>query len=251
MDRIADNWKKYPLLVIGAIPAPLPGAISYPAEAIGTPDSLPIHDFYVIVAVAPAQVEATLARLEQIRLSPAQIIVFLPTEIPFSHPHKGFMGVIDGIEGQNAEDFRIRMLSKLESQRQKKLCYALQEAMDNGLPRRRSEAELARALDACRIAHTLACGYALSPLLHARVLRMSLEKEATNPDPWPNDISPERLIVETAVLLLDCFHKGAGFRELLKEKSAALPFRARNDLLHHIETCLAFLTGAGGRSNAA
>jgi hypothetical protein len=245
VDLIADNWKKYPLLVIGELPIALPEA--FPFSAAGA-NGQPVNNFYVLVSVSGTELGPTLAKLEEAGLCAAQILPMLRPEEPFSHPRQAFLGLFDLIEGESPEEFRTRLLGKLEGQRQKMLSLAFQEAADLGLARQLSEIELSAALDSCRVAHALACGYSFSPLAHLRVLRRCLEPAACQ-GAWPADISAERLIVETSRLLVLCFRHSHSFREQLKEKGAALPFRARSDLLHQVETTLGHLLG--GKSNVA
>lgn len=249
MDPIADNWKKYPLLVIGDLTVSLPEATPISALSLGNAQVLSLHNFYVLVCAQDAELPSLVARLEELQLSPTQIILLLRPETTFSHSRLAFLGEICQIDGENADEFRARLLGKLDAQRQKKISFALQEAMDAGVSRRLAESELALSLDACRISHALACSFSLSPAAHDRVLRRSLEKCEMASRPWPNDISSENLIGETSLLLLDCFLRGKNFRDSLKEKSIYLPFRARNELLRHIETSLGFLLG--GKSHVA
>jgi len=249
VDLIADNWKKYPLLLIGELATALPEALPFPASGIGAPGSLPINDFYVLVSVSELELAPVLARLETAGLSPAQILPLLRPETQFAHPKLAFLGIFDLIDGESPEEFRARLLGKLEAQRQKMLCMALQEAADRGISRALQENELGAALDACRVAHALACTYSLSPMAHARVLKLCLERGPAQSLPWPADLATERMIVEASLLLLHCFQRGQSFREQLKEKSGALPFRARTDLLHHLESCLGQLLG--GKSHVA
>lgn len=249
VDRLAVNWKKYPLLVIGTPVIPLPGALELPISAIGVPDSIPLHDFYVLVCLPAAQAEAALARLADAGLPPEQALAWLPAGQGPVGAFQPWTGQLEVVESESPDDIRARLLGKLEGQRQKKLNYALQEASDRGLSRHFNEAELLRVLDGVRIAHSLACAFSLPPLSHSLALRACLERSAAAPGPWATDSAPERLVVECAFLFLECQEKGASFREQLKEKSAALPFRVRSELLHHIETGLGFLVG--GKNHAA
>lgn len=249
MDRLADNWKKYPLLVIGTPSIPLPGALELPVSAIGSPGTIPLHDFYVLVCLPAAQAEAAIARLAEAGLPPEQALAWLPSgQGPLGAPQP-WTGQLEVVDTESPDDARARLLGKLESQRQKKLNCALQEASDRGFDRQLSEAELLRVLDGVRIAHSLACAFSLPPLSHSLALRACLERTSASPGPWAADFTPERLVVECAFLFLDCQEKGTSFREQLKEKSAGLPFRVRSELLHHIETGLGFLVG--GKSHAA
>ncbi len=249
VDLIADNWKKYPLLLIGELAQALPEALPFPESGIGAPSSLPINDFYILISTSSEKFESLISRLEATGLSSAQILLMLPPEVEFSHPQISFFGIVDQIDGECAEEFRARLLGKLEGQRQKLLCAALQQAAENGVARNFPDSELASALDACRIGHALASSYSLSPRSHCRVLRLCLERIPFTACPWANDVSLEKLIHETSLLLLDCTRRGTSFRDGLKEMSGALPFKARNDLLHHVESALGHLLG--GRSHAA
>lgn len=250
VDLIADNWKKYPLLLIGGeFPVSLPEAISFPVSGIGSPGSLPINDFYVLLSVAENELASVLSRLEAVGLSPAQVLPLLKPETPFSHPKQAYLGIFDLIAGESPEEFRARLLGKLEAQRQKMLCVALVEANESGILRALPEHELAAALDTCRMAHALACSYSLSPMAHVRVLRLCLGAAPAHSLSWPADLAIESLIVEASNLLLECFKNSQNFREMLKERAGALPFRARNELLHHVESCLGHLLR--GKSHAA
>jgi len=250
VDLIADNWKKYPLLLVGSeFSVSLPEAIPFPVSGIGAPAGLPINDFYVLVAVAEEELMPVISRLEASGVCAAQILPLLKPETSFWHAKQAFFGLFDLIEGESPEEFRSRLLGKLEVQRQKMLCVSLQEAHDRGISRTLPENELGAVLDTCRMAHALACSYSLSPMAHAHVLRLCLDGAKKQNLPWPADLSCENLVVETSLLLLDCFQRSQNFRDVLKEKGASLPFRTRSELLHHVESCLGqFL---GGKSHAA
>lgn len=249
MDRLSDSWRKYPLLVIGTPVLPLPGAIELPVSAIGAPGSIPLHDFYVLVCLPTSEADTALARLADAGLPPEQVLVWLPAHQEPLAVSQPWTGQLDAMEGESPDDARARLLGKLESQRQKKLNCALQEASDRGLARLLGESELLRVLDGVRIAHALACAFSLPPLSHSLALRACLERSLAAAGPWSADSSPEKLVVECALLFLDCQEKGSSFRELLKERCSGLPFRVRSELLHHIETGLGFLVG--GKNHAA
>lgn len=249
MDRISDPRKKYPLLVVGELPFALPDSISITPATMGASGSPELNSFYIIVAVAADVHELVLARLEELKVNPDQVIVFLRAEIPFSHPRQAFLGVMDNIPGESAEEFRARLLGRLETQRQKKLTFALQQASESGITRRLSDSELTTTLDIARLAHALACGYGLTPELHGKVLSACLEGTHCPTENWAGEVPFEKLIPEAAALIFDCATKGKNFRDTLKERSAALSFRTRTDLLHQIESCFGIFLG--GKAHAA
>ncbi len=248
MDRISDNWKKYPLLVVGELPFSPPGALSLDPAKIGGPECPSLNNFYIIVALPADSHDLAIARLEEAKVTPDQIIVFLRAELPFSHPRQALLGVMEVIEGESGEEFRARLHGRLEAQRQKKLLFALHEASELGIARRCSDLELVQALDITRISHALACGYGLCPETHRKVLRAALATNAPPPAPWTGEVPTEKLIPEAAALLHDCAAKNLNFRDTLKERTAALSFRARTDLLHQIESCLGILLGGKGHA---
>ena len=249
MDRISDNWKKYPLLVVGELPFTLPGAVSLLPSNVGGSEFPSLNDFYIIISVDRLSIDAAISLLESTNVSPDQMIVFLSAELSFDHPKQAFMGVMENIEGENADEFRARLLGRLECQRQKKLLFAMHEASQLGIARRLNETELCHTLDITRIAHALACGYGLSPESHRKVLRACLEGMITANISWDQNVSIEKLIPEAGAFILECAAKGINFRDALKERASALSFRARTDLLHQIENCLGLLLG--GKNNAA
>ncbi len=249
MDLIADNWKKYPLLLVGELSVSLPEARQFPLVSIRAPGSTILNDFYILVAAREGDLTSVLTELETTSLCPAQLLVLLSPEAAFSHPRQAHIGQIDLIAGESVDEFRARLLGNLESQRQKMLSFILQEAADAGSGRTLPELELGIALDSCRIAHALACSYALPPAAHARVLRSCIALEKAPGCLSACDHGVERLIVDASQLLLRCFREGFNFRDQLKERCASLPFRARNDLLHHVETTLGHLLR--GKCNVA
>jgi len=241
VDLIADNWKKYPLLLVGELSGFLPEAQQFSVTTIGAPGPIILNNYYVVVSAEEGERSSVLAQLQSSGLCPAQLIVLLSPESSFSHERQAFIGQLDLIAGESADEFRSRLLGKLEAQRQKMLSYVLQEAADTGIARSLTELELGTTLDSCRIAHALACSYALSPAAHERVLRSCFALTKTPGCSQSADSAVERLIVDASLLLLQCFRDGTSFRDHLKERNASLPFRARNDLLHHVEATLGHL----------
>jgi hypothetical protein len=186
-----------------------------------------------------------LEKVTGVGVSPNQIVVCLSAEGSFSHPLMPFLGLIDPIEGESEDEFRARLLGKLEMQRQKILLHSLHEAQEGGTLRDLGEAEAGRTLDIARIAHALCCSYSLAPQEHRRVLRACLGRTAPLNSRWALDIPQEQLIAEAAALVFSCHETGHSFRDAIKEHVANLPFRVRSDLLHHIESCLGQLLGGG------
>ncbi len=240
MDRISDNGKKAPLLVLGELSAVLPGASSC------KPANLPlsnINDFYVVLALPIAERDDVLATLAGSGLLADQLVLCLRGDVPPRDPRWAGCGILENVDGETAEELRSRVLARVEGQRQKKLVTLLREAHDGGLARRLPETELARALDVTRLAHALACGYGLPPSAHARTLRAALELPAPTGAPWTGEPIPECLIPLAAAVLVDAILRGASCREVIRERAASLSFRARNDLFHQVDACLGSLPG--------
>ncbi len=249
MDSISDAWKKYPLLVAGDLPVAPPGAHSISLSGGNYSGPLQINDFYIILALPCEEIGNALACLEAAAVSPDQVIAFLPADVTFIHPQLAFLGLLENIPGESADEFRIRLFGKLECQRHKRLPFALHEAAEGGIARRLNERELLEALDTARLAHALSCGYGLSPEKHTKILRASLKgPQGISPAPWASDSSVEKLLVETAQLILKCAIHGGSFRDALKEHAVALPFRTRTELLHHVESSLGLLLGGKGHA---
>lgn len=250
MERGSETGRRLPLLVIGDPPWPLPEAARAEAGAISREAVPNINNFYILVALPPLEASAALESLQRAGVSAEQVIVLMPAEQPFAHPLQPFLGTIDWVEGECAEELRARLLRRVELQRQKKLPFLLLEFGSGEAARGMPEAELGRAIDSARIAHALACSLALSPSQHDAAIRACLLGTAARAEqPWPADLAPERLVAETAVLAQEALTRGLPVRDGIRERSVALPFRARADLLHQIENCLGALPG--GKKHAA
>lgn len=249
MDRLQDNWRKYPLLVIGQPGINVPGAAELSLPAIGAPGAPDINNFYVLLALPAADMASALRLLAASGFPREQLVAFLSGGPGLPPEFLPWAGTLELVEGETPDDIRSRLLGRLEGQRQKKLNFALHEAHERGITRSFTEPELAKLLDGIRIAHALACAYALPPLSHSAALRSCLERPTAPLAAWGPESSHERVIVDCAFLFLDCQSRGMNFREQLKERSAGLSFRVRSELLHHIESGLGFLLG--GKSNAA
>ena len=245
-DRIADNGKKYQLLVVGEMPAPPSGSVSLSPEKIADPFPINLNDFYIVLALSDERLENAIVSLESQGVSPAQILVYRRLDAPFRHPQELLFGFLDQIEGEGAEELRARLLARLEAQRQKKLLVVLQEIQESGAAYRLEEAELQRLLDVLRVAHSLCCGYDLAPAAHFRVLRACAGSRQEHA--WSGDPSPESLLPEAAALVADTLLRGGSVREALRERAVGLSFRARSDLQHQVESCLSTLLG--GRNAA-
>ncbi|MGZ3656156.1 MAG: hypothetical protein ACXVB9_20915 [Bdellovibrionota bacterium] len=238
MDRISDNWKKYPLLVIGEFPAMPAGA---ELLALSDAASHNLNDFYFVVAQNHAVAVAELLRA---KVRPEQIVVYLRADSFFDHPSQLCFGWLDQLEAESGDELRARLLNKLEGQRQKKLLSAFGEANESEITRRLPEAELNRRLDITRIAHSLCCGYGLGPAAHWRILHACLNTGMPEGETWAGDPPVECLIWEAAVFLHDTLAGGKAVREAIRERSTALNYRTRTEFLHQVENCLSALTGA-------
>jgi hypothetical protein len=242
VDKLSEGGKRAPLLVIGEVPFAPPGAFSLsPADAACFPD---INNFYIIASLPDPELEPFLASLARAGAAADQVLVLSATGgEPRASVASGH-GTLELFEGEGPEEFRSRLLARVEAQRQKKLPNAFREAQENGIARRLGDQELARALDVTRVAHALACGYGLSPAAHGRVLQACLAGAARPPAaPWPGDVPAETLIPEAAAVFVDAVLKGFSGREAVRERAAVLSFRCRTDLLHQVESCLGGVPG--------
>ncbi len=249
MDRLQDNWKKYPLLVIGQPGISVPGAEELSLSAIGQSGAPHINNFYILLSTPSAELTSALKLLSASGFPREQLVACLSNGPALPLEFLPWAGTLEMIDGETPDEIRSRLLARLEAQRQKKLNIALQEAQERGITRNYPDAELGQLLDGTRIAHALACAYSLPPLSHSAALRSCLDRPSAPIAAWGPESSHERVIVDCAFLFLDCQSRGVNFREQLKERSAGLSFRARSELLHHIESGLGFLLG--GKSNAA
>lgn len=249
MEKASDTWKKYPLITMGAPPFAVPSLSALPLDAKNLPDASTLKDSYVLITPTEDGASHLLEQLLAASASADQIILLLTPQIPFQHPQQHIFGLMEWIEGEPAEEFRARLLVRLEAQRQKKLMFVMQEAVESGITRNLTESDLCNALDTVRVAHALACAYALSPALHAQALRACFDGSLNLSTPWLTDLPAEILIPQASAFLVDCATLGVNIREAFKERTAHLPFRVRSELLHHIEINLGFLLG--GKSHAA
>lgn len=249
MDRLQDNWKKYPLLVIGQPGISVPGSAELSLSEIATPGAPDINKHYILLALPSGELPAALNLLSASGFPREQLVALLSGGLALPPEFLPWAGTLELADGETPDEIRSRLLGRLETQRQKKLNFAFHEAQERGITRSFSEAELAKLLDGTRIAHALACAYSLPPHLHSAALRSCLERPSAPFGAWGPESSHERVIVDCAFLFLDCQSRGINFREQLKERSAGLSFRLRSELLHHIESGLGFLLG--GKSNAA
>ncbi len=242
MEKIPESGKKLPLLVVGKLPIALPGASALEIALLHSQNAPFVQDFYVIVGQPAPEAEATLKALYAAGLSSDQVLIVIPIEQAIQNETKSHHCVIERFASESMEEFRVRLLARLEMLRQMKLTTALTEAQNTGHIWQLQEQELSKTLDATRIAHALACGYALSPLSHAKVLRETLGG-ACKLEVAAGELKPDRLIPPVATALSDAFHRGEPAREAIRRLSSGLSFRTRTDLLHQIETYLAPLLG--------
>ncbi len=245
---MVDNGKRYPILQIGKLPFSIPGALELPLSAIGASHSIPVNEFYVLLGASGGNIENA-TKLLKAGLPPDQLIVCSLSFTELPPQFRPWVGSLDLLENETIEEFRLRLLARLEIQRQKKLNYALQSASEHSPSNASDGIDLSIRIDGARITHSLACAYALSPHSHSLALKAAIENAPHGAEPWAAETTTEELILKCAFLLLDCQARGNSFKEQFKERSAALPFRARSELLHHIETGLGFLLG--GKSHAA
>jgi hypothetical protein len=77
VDHTSDDWKKYPLVVIGSLPAIPPGAVSIAPAALGAPGTPCLNDFYVVVALTSESRPATLIALAAGGVAEQQVVVYL------------------------------------------------------------------------------------------------------------------------------------------------------------------------------
>jgi hypothetical protein len=241
VDRTSDDWKKYPLAVIGSLPAIPPGAVSLAPTVLGAPGTPCLNNFYVVVALGAESLQATLADLAACGVAEQQVVVYLKAG---DCAPGGEFGSLEALEGESNEELRARLLNKLLSQRQRQLPAALRAAHDQGLDRLLAEPALTRTLDVTRIAHALCCGYSLPPAVHARVLRDCLAGAFDVQSSWTGEISPELLVPGAAEGVHRALVKGVSVREALRDRLAPLSYRARTELLHHCESCVGAVTGA-------
>lgn len=239
MDRIPEDWKKYPLVLIGSLPAIPPGALCLSPSALGAPGSPLLHDFYLVIGVPASELAATLIAAQASGAEPDQVVVY-----GNAGDCTGGFGVLDAVPDETAEELRARLLLKLQARRQLRLSAAFHAARRDGIELRLSGDQLSNALDVTRIAHALCCAYSLAPGLHSRLLRGCLQGEPIR-TAWTAEAPPEHLIPETAALVHQALLRGTPLREALREKTAGLSYRARNELLHHVENCVGALTGNG------
>lgn len=240
MDAISDDWKKYPLLVIGSLPAMPPGALSLAPSALGAPGAPRPADYYVLIAVSPEAAQPLLLELASAGTRAEQVLLYGAAAADYAES----FGIIEALDDETAEEFRARLLQKLAGQRQRQLPAVLAEAQKGGIQGRLSGNELAAVLDVTRLAHALACAYGLAPAAHARVLRACLAARPEKEEPWASEASPESLIPGAAAMLYAALVENKPAREALRARISSLSYRARTELLHHAESCLGALTGA-------
>jgi hypothetical protein len=238
VESVVGLWRKYPLFVAGtpleSLPEGRPFALLDPL-----PES--INDSYVLLALPPKEISEAVHWLEARGITSERIIVYWQGGESFSASK--FLGCIDEFPGETADEFRPRLLAKLDCQRQKRIAAALESAFAEGALGSLPEAERLRRATSARIAHALACDYGLGPLAHGRAIHACLNGDSTLSTIWTAQPPLERILAEASAFSLHCLENGKSLRESLRERAGSLPFSVRADLLQHVENCLGLLLG--------
>ncbi len=225
MERTPD-WKKYPLVVVGNAFEFFP--FSHFRNVAELPSDL---DSFVLLHLPPNDLLPATRALIDGGFPADQIVLVLHESL--RTPSDIFCtGQLPIHPEDKAEDVRLRLQSCLDRQRLKKISCVLAKTQSPHAER-------------AHLAHALACSYHLSPKRHEQTIALALASPLTI---WPTEMN-EALLAACADLAQAHFADPTQFRELFRERSAALPFRLRSELKATIEKILS--TAWKGKSHAA
>lgn len=165
---------------------------------------------------------AALSRLAEIGVDPS-LALFLASDRPCAFGSGSLPGTVE-----NTEEYKNKIFMALRAQRQRHLISILAQAR---VPSNEN-------FEAAQVAHSFACLLDFSPHRHRALVQKTLELPAPVTSAWPASLSFEECLAHTARLAAAQWRQPAEFRELLRVRSAALPFRARTELRSLAERAL-------------
>lgn len=260
MERSQDLRKKYPLLAAGDLPFPaLEGEQSASLRALSPEDW---QGYFVCLSATETKLRELIDEAHALGIPCEHIIIYCDS-FPTSFLPPAGCTLLEAHGEESVEDFRHRLLLKIEAQRQHIINHELERAEKLAAPEGLSENEKTCAQERARFAHALAYLYDLPPSRHALSIRLAYcvgkpalrekilaggkftahqypESEETA---WSPGLPFEFVLALCAALTLNSCGNPAQFREAFRDRSAALPFKVRNELKTQVEKILEPLWG--------
>lgn len=231
MDKPEKN-SRLPILVLGDAPAALSPFACIPLSEKSFPSDPDLY--FLLCASDEASLRSPLEALAQAGVPPDQIILARGEGL-HARAADPFMGVLEILANDTAEDLRHRLVTRLETQRHRKLAQEIEAARNIGLPSDLHAEEWATRLETAHLTHGFCCAMELPASVHGQALRSALRQSAI-PASWPTDL--DSLLPLCARLALQHWQTPALFREEFRQQAGALPFRLRTDLRNVVERCL-------------
>jgi hypothetical protein len=231
-----NRHSQIPLLVLGNPAAPLSG---FPFLPLGADFPADLDLFYLVLPSGDDDgLKDVLARLESKDIPPDQVLVAQAEGMRSRQGLSAFVGFLEILPEDSAEDLRDRALARIETQKHRKLSREIESARALGFPSDLTAEEWRLRLETAHLTHGFCSSLDVSPSEHTRCLRIALRERSELPSPWPADAHRSQILVACARLALRHARTPAPFREELRRLSSALPFRARTDLRNVAERCL-------------
>lgn len=255
MERSADQKKKLPLLVVGSLPFP-----GFEGEQLAGLQHLrdeELHANFLCLSGPETELRAQLDEAHARGLAFDQVLLYVRS-FPETFLPPSACAVIEAHPEESTEDFRARLLGKIEQLRLHRLTAELEKLESSGVLRAIPDPEKICSFERARIAHALAYLYELSPGRHSQAIRLAFCHGQTaamerffpggillpaEKEPWPAALPPETLLALCASMALTNCGNAAQFRELFREKSSLLPFKIRNELKTQLEKILESVWG--------
>lgn len=231
-----EKGKPLPLLFVGEPPA----ALGHTFPRILSTNELPAnkHDLYILVYSQEDSSKEILDELFQAGVCSDQIILCLPEGKPPSFAYDPLTGILECFGADSPEELRMRLITRIETQKHRKLSAQIESARLKGIPSELSAEEWCRRMEAAHLCHGFALALNLSASSHSRSIRAAFESGPGDNSIWAASLPIEELIPLCAGLSLRHWTNPTGFREDFRRLAANLPFRMRTDLRNIVERCL-------------
>ncbi|MGZ3694674.1 MAG: hypothetical protein ACXWQO_10865 [Bdellovibrionota bacterium] len=254
MERSQDLRKKYPLLVVGNVPFP-----GHEGEQLTSLKNLTRESWegaFICFSCTENDLREKIDEAHALGIPFDQSIIYVEKFPSAFLPPSGCV-ILEFHPDESGEDFRHRLMGKIETQRQQRLHHELERAESSGALSLLPDAQVHAAFECARVAHALAYLYDLPPSRHSLTIRLALcagrqplrekllispcseinfpENEDAN---WQPGLLFELVLAYCAELTLGACENPAMFREAFRVRSALLPFKTRNELKTQVEKIL-------------
>ncbi len=227
-----EKAKRLPVVILGEV---LPFSHSWASYSTFKESPQNTDCYFLVYSHEEKEMREHLETLHEAGISADQILLCIKQE--FSNIHDPMIGVLEITANDGLEEFRQRLLLRLETQKHRKLSVEIERSRRNDLPTTLKADEWRRRLEVAHLTHGFCCALDLTISQHTQALRFALE--GWHPEgAWAADYSWEKLLPLCAALALSHWQNPTLFREEFRKMTVALPFRIRTDLRNVSERCL-------------